>query len=535
MDVPSYLELLERDAGTHPARAREAYETFRDNRDEERAKRVLDVAHRAFPTDPWVNGLLGLRDRGTEVLALADDETLEDALGDLPAYQRVVALREAVKKNAGAAWLAEPASKELDGWLAACRERQTWFQDPANARSHLHYRNLKSNTYFEKLDFAYSVARPYVLFLQSAGAAEAQAREAEARQWGLTFQCSYRRFHEFLRRDLGVDAPSLETVNDTRLPVFVFRNRRAFDQWHLDTNQRVPAPEMLAYYEPVRTRMVLLYFGLAQHVGGGAGGKRRETSTCFHEATHQLFDFYQRWFCSQAGKPLPEGYAQLDPRLAPLDTLFWFQEGLADYFGAVEPVPGTEGDWEVGRPDRDHLLAVVEARRARQAWKLSEFLLANQQEIYERANLKDWRAQGADQLKALLYAQGWLFVHYLMHGEGGRLKPGFPLYVRREITGGHVRADLDALVKDLPGLRSALERTPEVAARFRSEVELQRALRAYLQTQPEMAAYLQAGDFLECFGLPRDRRDPKVQAWLGDLERGYLAHADTLLKQAGPR
>jgi hypothetical protein len=535
MEVPKWIDAMVSRASQSPQLAKSTWEEMRRLGREDAAARTLAAGKKAWPHDPWINGTLGLKDRTKEIQEAGDSVEMQDLLADFPDYQRIAELREQVTRVSGSGWVDAETSTKLDGWLKGSRERLTWLKDPVNERTQRLLTNLKFDPHFAKRSFGASVARPYTIFVEEAEPDGRDAVRKEADRAGKALTGGYRRFLAFLRTEVGLgDAPKLEDLNDTRLRAFLFRSRRSFDQWHLDAGDDVPSKGVLAYFTAVQG-MIVLHAELDSGSSSGVKGTSQDTATFLHEGVHQLYDWYQRFYCDRAGKRIPEGYAAMSPTRATPDTFFWFQEGLADYFGAAKPVPGHDDDWEPGQPDLGHLETLAWAKTQKQEWKVSEFLFADQSEIYDRAEAKNWGRRGADNLKALMYAHGWCMTHFLLHGDGGKWRGKFLEYIRRDLRGDHFRSKLDDLKRDLPGFEAVLKANPEYADALRDRKDMVLELAAFIQRSPEFAKYLRIGDFLDAFGLPKDPANPSVQAWMKELEAGYRRYADELLKARGGR
>jgi hypothetical protein len=267
-------------------------------------------------------------------------------------------------------------------------------------------------------------------------------------------------------KEAGLDAPPLEEMGDERIRVMVFRGKEAYDSWH--TRNRIPGP-MNAYYS--RTDRVIRAFAGAV-----------DPSVVQYLGTFALRHVYARHFCDAedaansrrtGGSPARVNWD--DKRL---NTAFaWFDRGLARYFGDFR---AKEGGWK-GRYASDDMAFVIFMSASRKTWPLEELMFRDTTQIHATAQVKGGGAGMGEELVSLASAQGHLLVRYFLEGEEGKWRSGFQKLVRNEFTG-----------------RSA---TP----------------------------YL-----LEAFGLVNEMgnalhpMDPKVRAWIREVEAGYLKFAKGL-------
>jgi hypothetical protein len=529
--VPKYLEMLIARAGQNPDSAKSSWEELKGLGLDDRAALALAEGRKAFPHDPWINEKLGLKDRTHDIQKTAADAGMQDRLADFPDFQHIVDLGEAVRAKSGSGWLDDAGSAKLDGWLKSCGERMAWLQDPVNERTERMVSNLRYDAQFSKLSFDAIVFRPYTVFVEAAEPERRAAVRTSAERAGKALLGGYRNFLDFLGRDLGLgDRPKLEDAKDTRLRAFLFRDRKSFDRWHADAQEKAPLKGGLGYFSPVH-QMILAQADRDPAAASAVAGLDPDAAVFLHIGFHQLFDWYQRFYCGQAGKNIPEGYGALSPMRNTPDTLFWFQEGLADYFSAARPVPGRDGEWEPGRPDGTHLDRIALARSQHQEWRAGDLLFADHAELLDRAERKNWGKRDSEDVKELVYAHGWSLVHYLMQGDGGKWRARLLQYARREIRGEHLRAKVEDLAKELPGLAEVLKGDSELADEIRGRKDMVAALSDLLQRTPELARRLRTRDLLDAFGLPKDASDPKVTAWIADVDSGWRRHVDALLAE----
>jgi hypothetical protein len=149
-----------------------------------------------------------------------------------------------------------------------------------------------------------------------------------------------------------------------------------------------------------------------------------------HEAAHQLME--QRLF----GRPAPRSP--------------WLSEGMASYFGYT--ARDEKGRFQVGRVGGKRAALVRGASRGK-GREASARLADFRQALKRRPSFSITSAIDVDD-PSLFYGDGvewrytaaWLFVHFLMHGDGGAHREGFRSYLEQEALG---QRGVDLLLEDL--------------------------------------------------------------------------------------
>ena len=429
------------------------------------AKSYLVEARGRHPQDPWILGTLGQVNRADDIRKIATDENiLFNVEAESPDLAFVTELHERVKKDKNAAWLSKEQSDRLDKSIAVLNAELQKTSDPVFQRTKQEQENVRLNPAFAGMQFTAESFRPYVIFAELPG----EERKAEAERivqvTGKVLTFLYGRWLKFMKEDLKLDAPTLESLKDDRLKVFVFKTRESFEQWHARNGMQVPQ-FAAAYYEHGRNRMIMMHLDAF------------DEGVIMHEGTHQVIHYYARVFCERDDHAEAEKKGQPKERVEYDDrrlssAFFWFQEGIAEYFGGAVKDKKTEGEWKIGAPQRGRMAFFKMMQQQKKIWTVEDFLYQDQRGIRTRAAGREGGAM-SEELYGLMYSQGWTLVHYFLHGDGGKWREPFLKMVRNELRG-------------VTG-------------------------KVYL---------------LQAFGLPTRSDDPKVKAWMQEIEKGYLGHLD---------
>src|SRR5688572_15793916 len=433
------------------------------------AKSFLVEARGRHPQDAWILGELGQVNRADDIRKIATDENILFTVdAESPDLAFVTDLHERVKKDKNAAWLSKEQSERLDKSIAVLTDSLAKASDPVFQRTKQEQENVRLNPAFAGMQFTAESYRPYVIFAELPG----EERKAEAERivqvTGKVLTFLYGRWLQFMKDDLKLDAPTMESLKDDRLKVFVFKSRESFDQWHTRSQMSVP-PFAAAYYEHGRNRMIMMHLDAF------------DEGVIMHEGTHQLIHYYARVFCERDDHAEAEKKGQPKERVEYDDRrlssgFFWFQEGIAEYFGGAVKDKKNEGEWKIGAPQRQRMAFFKMMLQQKKTWPVEDFLYADQGDIRRRAAGREG-GNMKEELNLLMYSQGWTLVHYFMHGDGEKWREPFLKMVRNELRG-------------ITG-------------------------KVYLH---------------EAFGLPKRSDDPKVKAWIQEIEKGYLAHLDKLVR-----
>jgi hypothetical protein len=464
----AFLEQKRKEALRSAEATREVVEWMRSKGLAEDAKGVLEAGHRTFAGDEWINGEMGLVNRAADVKQAAENETILFAVQEQnPDLKFVIGLHERIRKDKSAGWISAEESKRLDEALEALKNEVARAEDPVYQRTKQEWNNVRLNPVFNDLEFAFNGDfRPYVIFAENPGTDEARKEKARqiVKDTGEVLSAVYGEWLSFMKEELELDAPRLEDLKDERFKVFIFKTQESFNEWHTRNKIGHPGPSVAAYYQHGRDRMIIMHLdAFDRHI-------------IRHEATHQIIHFYARHFtqadddraAKAAGKPSVRVEFE-DHRLD--SAFFWFQEGIAEYFGGgpmdLDNAVGCKAGGFI--PDRVAFFAVEKGKNG--LWPVEDFLFADQSAITARAQVKGGGAGLGDWLKGLMYAQGWTLCHYLLHGDGGKWRPAFLKTMKNELTG-----------------------------------------------------YTGKTYLLTSFGLPKRSDDPKVKAFLQEIQAGYVKY-----------
>jgi hypothetical protein len=215
--------------------------------------------------------------------------------------------------------------------------------------------------------------------------------------------------------------------NLTRLtdpvPVVFFEAKANYEKY-LDA-RGIADKNILAHFEPGSGRLVL----------------HRDCThrTVMHEGTHQLFSRYSK------------------NKVMHSRQSYWFEEGVAEWFGGANRVPAGDGTWK-------YEIGVINGGRINSMRADEEKTWFSVRELTKLtyADRDRWKQEGGEgSAKSLrVYAQGWFLIYFLNYfdvdaqgyvkfGVRGKYADGWDAYVRGELNGktGH-KAFCDALGLD---------------------------------------------------------------------------------------
>ena len=196
----------------------------------------------------------------------------------------------------------------------------------------------------------------------------------------LTMLIDLERFHRFFYGTLGAELKLREVME----PMYaaVYADEKSFPK---------TADNRKGYY----TAMTNTLFVLAD--------QGLEPGLVYHEASHQLL------ICTATRESRGRGSIPA-----------WVNEGIAVYFEHSGKGLGGHATFEAGKPVRDMFAAHATEKKPFDLSRMFSFASADFM-ISSKATLK--------------YAQSYSLVHFCLHGEGGKYRPGFLDYLRRAYMG----------------------------------------------------------------------------------------------------
>ncbi len=182
-----------------------------------------------------------------------------------------------------------------------------------------------------------------------------------------------------------------------RTTVILFSNSTSYYYFTFKIGAPYPGTS-IGYYIP-GTEFIISHFE--------QGYQKNFSSTLLHESVHQLND--SLLYSPDARKSI------------------WVNEGLATYFAHTEME--SDGSLIFGKIDKspanaEGLLNVLKKamkkKKHKRVWELIE--CHDREEFY-------------DNEEGIYYAESWLFIHFLLHHQGGKYRKSFVKFLRDEIDG----------------------------------------------------------------------------------------------------
>lgn len=192
------------------------------------------------------------------------------------------------------------------------------------------------------------------------------------------------------------------TEYDFLMGMYIFRNREEFLKYaKMDKDSTV-----LGFYEPWNHQM----FGFR------AQADPKMEQIVIHEGTHMIMHYFTGFRPPIQSK-----------------ELFWFQEGIAEFFGS----------WDIDKETREYKLEALNDMRFQSLWSQavskSQDPKRNLMPFQKALRLSVTEAHVLEQteknLKDQLYKQGWGMVHFFMHYDNGKYREKFSKYVKAYIKG----------------------------------------------------------------------------------------------------
>ncbi len=248
------------------------------------------------------------------------------------------------------------------------------------------------------------------------------------------------RYRELFAERYGM--PELRDKNRL-LKVLILWNRTTFDEWHRRQDSGISG-FIRAYYSPTEKHIV--------HYLGDEALQEKDAIYCadghiqkgsdqvtFHEGTHQLQHEYGAIL---RGTPLTDG----DDPVAPRKSM-WFDEGMAEFMGAVEIAEDKSYDLEGVEWFHNRLLLerIAQARRHRRNesqsanggwWTISDLLEPNHNgELLQKS--AELLPHNPTFMANIFYAQAWGLIHFMWYYDNGKYRGNLLDYQERVFQQEH--------------------------------------------------------------------------------------------------
>jgi hypothetical protein len=374
---------------------------------------------------------------------------------------------ERLEKAEKEPWASTAEWTKYEAVLAKIRAREAEMKsDPRYLEAERKKNWVRENPMFKEYEITWKFSDPYVIFQQvkkqdvrdtkrvnhvdtgyvtedpvdgTVNPAKQKQNEEWAKKGELFTKRDATMFAELDRnfRSLFAERFKLPTLKEKSriLTALVMWNRHDFDKLLAEAGQTV-GPGVRAFYSPPQQK-IFHYIGddsiqgLDELQCDGGHIQKMSDQVLFHEGTHQLQHEYSAIF---QGSPLKDDDKNVADRKA-----MWFEEGLAEFMGAVEieadKVEYLEGvKWFHNRIllDRIH-----EARRSRDdvdKWTIKEFLKPNHNGDLLSLGEKLSPGQGPA-MASHFYCRAWAFCHFLWFYDSGKYREKFLTYLEAVLKG----------------------------------------------------------------------------------------------------
>lgn len=252
-----------------------------------------------------------------------------------------------------------------------------------------------------KVTFLATVQRPYVIFVE-------ETPSWEALNVGKSVADPLLQLNRMFMDQYAKDC-DLKPIDDP-IPVVYFESDAKYRTYNAATGGP-QTPGVLAHFEHESGRLVV--------------HRQCDFTTIMHEGTHQLFAKHTR------SAP------------AFLRRSYWFQEGVAEWFGGSSQKVGSDGAFtyevgllQVGRLEGMRSISVDDY------FSVSELV---QRTYGDRMMYESMGGKGQTKIQ-LIYAQGWFLIYfvnhfnvdaegYVVYGKPGKYKAGWSKYLKSELDG----------------------------------------------------------------------------------------------------
>jgi hypothetical protein len=388
------------------------------------AEKSLNKILEVDPEHDWANELLGKKDLRKIYERIPEDPNLSTYPND--AYEALIDLKDD-GKHWGSSDVYATAEKNLKEAIA---HKEKLNSDKLYFDSYKWRQFVRFHPVYRNYKYKIEYSTPYMIFVEHTGKEkEAQQKSAQklVERTGKILSCLYKVFVDVMGEHF--ELPKLEETDradERTLKIFMFSDRKGFDQYGKDIGQQMP-PSARAYYRPA-DQWITSYLGGGFEAAKVKDGSDFNTNKTFHEGVHQLMHVYTKITMQ---KLTGDEVLWTDPRCH--SRAHWFQEGVAEFFGSSRPKG--ENDWDLMVPYRQRLQEWKHIQNNKLAeWPLKELLgVHNQMELRRKG--MEIGGIAAGHMGSLYYAQSFTFIHFLWNFESGKYKDKFLEYFKLELEG----------------------------------------------------------------------------------------------------
>jgi hypothetical protein len=412
------------------------------------AKEAAQKAWNLDETLDWANEAIGRKNLKSVYERIpTDNQLLDDWPND--AYTKLIELRE-FEGN----WGTDDDLKKAEEWLTDAITHGDKLQNDASYRDEYVIRlNVARDPLFKDYSYKVEGRAPYVIFVEHTGKEtqkESEKAQKIVKRNADLLEAVYVAFHEIFGEKFKLPKLAERPNQDERvLRIFTFFNRENFDKYQRAIGMPLP-PGAAAYYRP-SNRWVTLYEGGKFEQTAAKGETPFNVSKVVHEGAHQLIHVYTKIMMEKKrGEEISWNEQGTHSRS------HWFQEGMAEFFGAVSKVDGKWKSLQIYHHRLREWRRTMSAKKIE--WELPEMLrIASGGQLQMRSRQKGLAMPEAVRLSSLYYAQSWTFCHFLYFHENGKYRDKLMKYAEMEFTGvtGYEaaldkewRAYVDKMMKD---------------------------------------------------------------------------------------
>jgi hypothetical protein len=406
------------------AAAKELHEFLAKEGRSDFAEMVEDARLEADPDDEWANARKGRTNMRAAMEAVNENGAL---LEEAPIEEWT---RLKASLSEGRTWADAGEDKSgIESDIRAIEAHLETVKDPWYREMLGVVKGMEEKPMFEPYrPLKWVTNKPYVVIAQVQDEEHKQNTGVVLERHSKLFKCLVGNFREMMN-ECGLPSPSVEELGNPVLKGFIFGERADFEDYHERYGGSNWISGVRAYYSWGGNQFMMTY-----DTGAPSRAQDPDTSTAFHEATHQLVHYYRQWYYWQELK-------KKDPN-APKPVLthphlhgrsHFFGEGIAEVFGACRLISLGTGEWKL-RVKLRNRIAEWGSTKARKDpdWTLKEMLQMTGKMQLDMMGKQKWPGHDKE-LSSLFYAQAWAFHHYLYNGEDGLWRDLYLDYIAEEM------------------------------------------------------------------------------------------------------